>query len=539
MAIPIWFVGLVTWSRMTEDQELLALLEEQERREFAKTVVNRAKDASRDQANAIYDEVLADDNREAQRNLCKYDLFFLLSRACKRKDMDRDWLYDRCREVQANPDGYLDLWAREHYKSTIITFGKSIQDILVDPEICIGIFSHTRPVAKAFLEQIKRELEQNEYLKRLFDDVLYARPQYESPKWSLDNGLLVKRKSNPKEATIEASGLVDGQPTGKHYTLRIYDDVVTKESVTTPEQIKKTTEAWELSSNLGAEGGRSRHIGTRYHSNDTYKAIINKGSAIPRIYTATDNGKMDGKPVLLSEESLITKRRDQGPYVFSCQQLQNPVADNQMGFDEKWLKFYKSVEPTKWNKYIVVDPASKKKKTSDYTVMLVLGLAPDNNYYLLDIIRDRLNLTQRADKLFELHRKWMPQNVGYEEYGAQADVEHMQYKMEQENYRFNITRLGGGVAKEDRIQKLVPIFEQSRMWLPERFSYVNYEGRQQDLVRSFIDDEYLSFPVSTHDDMLDCLARILEPVLGAKFPKIQEKPKYNATHSLGSGGWMG
>src|SRR5688572_1025195 len=104
------------------------------------------------------------------RLLCRKDLYFLLRYGLQRPDLDRKWLFDRCREVQRDPDWHLDLWAREHYKSTIITYGKTIQDILAshgeDPlpewkgtEVTVGIFSHTRPIAKQFLRQIKVEFE--------------------------------------------------------------------------------------------------------------------------------------------------------------------------------------------------------------------------------------------------------------------------------------------------------------------------------------------------------------------------------------------
>lgn len=496
---------------------------------------------SREKSNNLYREVLGDNDTETLRRLCREDLFFLLTVACKRPDINRDWLYERAREVETSPNGYLDLWAREHYKSTIITYGKSIQDILVNPNITIGIFSHTRPIAKAFLEQIKREFEGNTFLKDLFPDILYQNPKSESNKWALDSGIIVKRSQNPKEATVEAWGLVDGQPTGKHFDLLIYDDVVTKESVSTPDQIKKTTESLELSYNLGAHGGNRRFIGTRYHANDTYRTIIERGTVRARIYPATHNGKMDGNPVFLSKESLTEKRRDMGPYTFGSQMLQDPVADKAMGFKEEWLQFYNSLGSTRgWNIYIIVDPASKKKKTSDYTVIEVIGLAPDNNYYLIDAVRDRLNLTERADKLFEFHRKYMPKAVGYEQYGMQADIEHMQYVMEQENYRFQIIELKGNIPKEDRIRKLIPVYEQNRFLMPKRLSYVDYEGRQRDYVRSFIDDEYLSFPVCVHDDMMDCRARILDPALNAQFPKIREaKPKKNIGSMSQPQGWMG
>ena len=59
------------------------------------------------------------------------------------------------------------------------------------------------------------ELEGNDTLKSWFPDVLYENPFRESPKWSEDDGIVVKRKTNPKEATVEAWGLVDGQPTSR------------------------------------------------------------------------------------------------------------------------------------------------------------------------------------------------------------------------------------------------------------------------------------------------------------------------------------
>ena len=491
---------------------------------------------TREQSNALYLEVLESQDTEALRRLCREDLFFLLTIAFKRKDMDRAWLYDRIREVEASPNEHLDLWAREHYKSTAITYGLTIKEVLNNPNITVGIFSHTRPIAKAFLEQIKRELETNRFLQNLFPDILYKNPQSEASKWSLDSGLIVKRSMNPKEATIEAWGLVDGQPTGKHFDILIYDDIVTMQSVTTPEQIKKTTEAMELSYNLGSRGGHRRAIGTRYHANDTYKTLMDRGTFKPRIYTATDNGKADGNPVLMTPEQLAEKRRDMGPYTFGTQMLQDPVADKSMGFKEEWLKYYESIQWNGWNLYILADPASKKKKTNDYTVIVVIGLAPDGNYYLIDGIRDRLNLTQRVDKLFQLHRKYKPLKVGYEEYGIQADIEHAKYIMEQKNYRFNITPLGGQVAKEDRIKGLVPIFEQHRFFLPKVLWFTDYENKRVDFVDKFKNDEYLNFPVSTQDDMLDCIARILD--LGVEFPQESGPVLYDAPF-LNENSWLG
>jgi len=447
---------------------------------------------------------------KAVRDLCKYDLFFLLTYMLNRQDVDRDWLFDRCREVQAAPDDMLDLWAREHYKSSIITFALTIQEILKDPEITIGIFSHTRPNAKGFLRQIKREFELNERLKQTFPEIFYDHPGKQAIKWSEDDGIIVKRTTNPKEATVEAWGVVDGQPTGKHFALLIYDDVVTKESVTTSDMIEKTTESLALSYNLGAHGGRRRFIGTRYHFADSYKIIIERGTATARIHPATHDGSSSGVPVFLTDEQLQNKRRDFGIYTFSCQMLQNPIADALQGFKRTWLRHYRGQPPPNCNWYLLVDPANGKRKNNDYTTMWAVGLGEDRKYYAIPEVRDRLNLTERAARLIALHRKYRPKQVRYEQYGIQADVAYILKCQEEENYRFDIIEVAGPTSKEDRIKRLVPLYESGGIYHPERFVVTDYEGKARDLIQDYIEQEFVAFPVPLHDDMLDGLARITE-----------------------------
>ncbi len=462
---------------------------------------------------------------ETERALAKGDLFYLLCVILGRKDLNRDWLFDRCREVQAAPDGFLDLWAREHFKSSIITFGLTIQNILNDPEITIGIFSVTRPIAKAFLVWIKREFEGNERLRTLFPEIIWENPERDAPKWSEDGGLVVKRKGNPKEATIEAWGVVEAQPVSKHFKVMIYDDVVTRESVTSPDMIEKVTSSWADSLSLSTEGGVIRYIGTRWHQNDTYREILARGAATERRYPATEDGTETGASVLMSAETLALRRRQQGPYAFAAQMLLEPTADKQQGFREEWIQFHEGVGDGKGlNKYLLVDAANSKKRQSDYTAMVVIGLGADENYYLLDMVRDRLSLPERSDALFELHKRWRPLGVGYEEYGMMADIAHMEDRQKREVYRFEITKVAGRISKPERIKRLVPIMEQGRFYLPDVLGKVDYEGKWHDLVQVFLNDEYRSFPVPVHDDMLDACSRIFDiPTLWPKSHAREER----------------
>lgn len=172
--------------------------------------------------------------RDHLRWLARNDLFFLAVYILNRKHFIRDeraasWTFARCREVQESPNNNLDLWPRGSFKSEIISFALTIQDILNNPELTFGIFSHNRTMAKDFLGVIKREFEGNVLLKDLFSEILWQDPKLEargaSVSWSENEGITVKRKGNPKEPIDCDEPVITTRGWKRHGDLRVGDYV--------------------------------------------------------------------------------------------------------------------------------------------------------------------------------------------------------------------------------------------------------------------------------------------------------------------------
>ena len=448
------------------------------------------------------------------RDLILNDRFFLLTQVLDVEVAWHPWVLARCREVEEAPDEHLDLWSRGHFKSTIITFAGVTQYVLKNPNKCVCILSYKSGAAQAFLQQIMTAFETKEILLKCFPDILYPeRKNHQGDHWSSSDGIVLKRNTSKKESTIDVSGLISGMKTGGHYDLLVYDDTVTYESVGTPEMIERTTAAWSMSLNLGTVGETKHwYIGTRYSVCDTYAHMLKTGTITERRHICHDD---EGRPVLLPQAEYNKKKREMTSKDWASQMLQMPVGDGELMFERRWFKTWRDGDlPERMNYYLFVDTALKKKKGSDYTVMMVIGFGSDGRKYVIDFIRDKLKLSEKTAMILELAERWRPSVIFWEENASVEGGEHIAEVLEKRGWaglEFFAFRQPTSISKEDRIGKLEPDFRAGNIIFPYDRWYKGYDGMERDLVQDFLNDEYLVMTMAgapSHDDMLDCLANI-------------------------------
>ncbi len=180
-------------------------------------------------------------------------------------------------------------------------------------------------------------------------------------------------------------------------------------------------------------------------------------------------------------------------------------------FSKEQLKYW-TEEPKGGNRYILVYAANDKKPNPEMTAMLVVDLGEDKTYRLIEIVRGKLNLTERTDLLFEFHRKHDPVKVAYEKRGHEADIGHIEDRQNRENYRFRVEPIDSKLSENERIMRLVPLAEKERIVLPEK-----HERDGVDMTDVFRAQEFAPYPYAAHTDLLDCLSRILD--FRAEFPE--------------------
>lgn len=337
-----------------------------------------------------YDAIFCDiaDHRDDQqywirvyRELIKTDLFFivLFIMEVPPSVCNKPFVVECCNEIEAStPDGGLSLTDelavtfREGFKSVLRTIALTVKRIVNNPECCTALFSYKVDAASDFLMSIRQTLEKPIMLA-CFSDILYQKPDTESPSWTKTKMVIKRQSVSRKEGTVEAFGLVEGMPTRMHFDHRIYEDIETWDVSKSPTQMDLVFSGFEVSFSLGTEGGTELINNTFFHHAGPTARIRDKkkadGSPVYKMIAkpATDDGTENGKPVLFSQAYWENVKVKAGRHL-AAQYLCNPTpeADILLNFNHLTPLNPEDLRQGRWKdrfKFLLIDQAADKKQT--------------------------------------------------------------------------------------------------------------------------------------------------------------------------------
>lgn len=474
--------------------------------------------------------------KETFRQLILDDLFFVVLFVMGIEKLNHPFIVQRCHDVQDGPlSDTVDIWARFHGKSTIITIAETLQHHLKYPEKCTAILAYSRPAAKKFLRGIKTLVEENQLLKFCFPDVLWEKPESQAPKWSEDDGIVFKRKSASRgESTIEAWGLTEGMPTGRHFERMIFDDLETEDIRESPDMLAKVWSNFQMASvNLGtgSDGDITRVIGTYYsHFGPNVKIRDMKypGTETPiyqlRVFPGSHNGQRDGQPVLMDVKSW---EKAKASTHFASQQLCDPTPGESLKLDFHQLHpIEPELVPKDVYKFMVIDQAGDDETNiteGDSWSLGVVAVKPQlddigaSEVYLLDVMAGPMNHAEAIDLIVQMYcRNGMIMQLGVEKVGLSTTEIHIcnalrakGKKLSVENRNLVLLRPAGR-SKNKRI-------ESALQW-PLNNGKLHYSTAIPSKYIDAIQEEMDKFPFY-HVDILDMWAYAFDMIKEFRFQR--------------------
>lgn len=330
----------------------------------------------------------------------------------------------------------LILMPRGHIKSNLFTAEDIAREIAKNPNVRILIASHKMPDAWKFCGLVKQILESRSYREAYPDIIPEPLTSGRPMRWAKD-ALLVKRSVRLAEATVETTS-ADAPVVGRHYDIIKFDDVVTQQSVATPELIRKTTEFVEHCEALLEPGGREDFIGTRYDYADEYGRIIDTpGLAaefdlildwkavevggvpiFPTRFTMDEDDEGDPDTDVCAKISIPRLKRMNSVYFVNSQYYNEPVDPNSAMFKLEMLNVIKQLPQDRHYEYFRVCDLSGEGDTDSYTAIVTGAVDQWANIYITDVFWGQYTQREIVDELVEGQRRgpretW-PQLIGFE-----------------------------------------------------------------------------------------------------------------------------
>lgn len=313
---------------------------------------------------------------------------------------------------------------RGTYKTTTFTIVETIQDILIDRNIRILICHFAGANARDMLSEISTHFITSDILRFLFPDICpenTKRPETEN--WT-NASITVKRskeKLHLKEGTIEALGSEQSMAS-KHFDKIKFDDLVTEQSTTTVDQIKKSVQFLLRSYSLlnNHDPARSLSItGTEWVPDDAMvqlkegKILAPDGKPfslfrIPAEITDKEtNSRRSLFPDILPLEVLDGLRDSQRTVYHAFYLLDAEAFEDQIWTKNKIQWYTELPSDRQYRIFGAIDPSLKTKEVKDGCDTAIAIIAKDNlnELWVLDY-RLGKGVDVIYDWFFELYETW-------------------------------------------------------------------------------------------------------------------------------------
>lgn len=327
---------------------------------------------------------------------------------------------------------------------------------------------------------------------------------------------------------------VGGAVTGRRADLALIDDPVKSREQADSETARNRTWEWflaDLHTRLKPNAAIIL-IMTRWHEDDLAGRILGpkyRGQSgewfatdgrkwnvicLPQFAEENDPlGREYGEtlwPEWYSKEHMEAERITQGPRNWGALYQQRPSPDSGTFFQRDRLRFYDPELPaTKADKRAAtvgmpaleslrIYGASDYGETGegDYTVHGIVGVDPNDDMYVLDWFREKIDTFGAIENLLHLVGYWKPMKWAEDKSKVERSIEPFLIKRcSEQSVYFQREKFSTQAGKQQRAWSIQGRIAQGKVFFPRNRSWVG------DLI-----DEMMQFPVGKHDDQVDVLS---------------------------------
>jgi len=488
---------------------------------------------NREELQGLDTEQLVGLAKRIEREKVKTDLLYFCREYLDYQDLNVELHGEVAHRLAGGEKRQAFLLPRFHLKSSLITIGWTIQQIIINQNITIGILNAVHDKILDFIREIKQHMS-SERLIALFPEIFWEKAPMDVP-WKEDRFCVKQSEIIAGYTVLGAS--IDGEITGKHFDIMIFDDIQGEKNSATALLTNKVIESYKYCTPILTPDGIQIVVGTRWKKEDFYNWLegIGKFNFMWRCATIDEDGKHcplhdEAIPIFPQKFSIKTLkdyRVTMGPYLYSCQMENNPLPEEDIVFREEWIKYYDE-EPKLKRIYLLVDPALSLSSKSDESVISVVGQPEDDNLPLHCLKSRGIGYEQSKgdvqvvvnaifDEYVTARRRCPDVILGIEVAAFQHILKQW---IEKEKVKrklfFEVVELKPGQRKKpNRIKALQPLFESGGILLSRRC---------ESLVTQMLDWT----PSAAHDDHLDALAYLLDVLIDAADISVKSYMDYKS-----------